>query len=798
MLTMLKKHLLHLFFLSSVLLIFNVVPSYAENDKGRGHMKGKVITADGQPAAAVSVVLKGTRNAMITEENGAFAFRGLHPGAYELEASYLGYEKVTHSVPVKENETTTVTITLNTSSVNLREFTVRKVKNPYKEALTSPTLRLDAPLLEVPQNIQVVTGKVLADQQITSMSDGLIRNVSGTTRLEHWGDLYTRVNMRGSRASAFRNGMNVTSAWGPLTEDMSFVDHVEFVKGPAGFLMSNGEPSGIYNVVTKKPTGIHKGEATLTLGSYDFYRGTLDLDGKLSPSGKLLYRLNLMGQTKNSFRNYEFNNRYSIAPVISYKIDPQTILTLEYVLQHVRMSNVGTYYAFSAKDYAALPREFTVAEPGIDPTTIDDHSLMAHLQHRFNEDWKLTAQAAYFNYQQQGSSMWPGAVNPDGTMIRRVTIWDAANEGKYGQLFVNGNIRSGALQHRILAGLDAGAKEYMADWNQGFNLDSVGGYFNTNNPVYGKPANGLPVFNRNRSLRQRATGNIINQSYTGLYLQDELGFLENSIRLTLAGRYTFVKESSYGNSTSDKQFTPRIGLSVSIDAQTSVYALYDQSFVPQTGKLRGGGTVKPITGNNVEFGIKRDWLNGRWNTTAAIYRITKNNQLSPDPESAPGDNVSLQLGQTRTEGVELDIRGEIVRGLNLIANYAYTDSKIMKETKTLKAGSPVPGFAKHTANTWLNYKLPAGVLKGLGVSGGFTYMADRSTWSWGSNIDRKDLPDYFKLDGGVSWEKDHFQVSANVFNLLDTYLYSGATYATYYYWQAEPGRNLRVTVGYKF
>jgi iron complex outermembrane receptor protein len=126
--------------------------------------------------------------------------------------------------------------------------------------------------------------------------------------------------------------MNVTSSWGPLTEDMSYVERVEFIKGPAGFMMSNGEPSGIYNVVTKKPTGQTKGEATFTYGSYDFYRAAIDLDGKLDQTGRLLYRFNAMGQTTNSHRAHEFAKRYSIAPVISYQLDPKTKLTAEYNL----------------------------------------------------------------------------------------------------------------------------------------------------------------------------------------------------------------------------------------------------------------------------------------------------------------------------------------------------------------------------------------------------------------------------------------------------------------------------------
>jgi iron complex outermembrane receptor protein len=92
--------------------------------------------------------------------------------------------------------------------------------------------------------------RALEDQQVTTL-EKFLEMLQELKEMEHWGDMYTRVNMRGSRAAAFMNGVNVTSNWGPLSEDMSYVDHIEFVKGPSGFLMSNGEPSGIYNIVTK-------------------------------------------------------------------------------------------------------------------------------------------------------------------------------------------------------------------------------------------------------------------------------------------------------------------------------------------------------------------------------------------------------------------------------------------------------------------------------------------------------------------------------------------------------------------
>ncbi|AZZ58675.1 TonB-dependent receptor [Riemerella anatipestifer] len=89
------------------------------------------------------------------------------------------------------------------------------IKSKYYKNYTakdvSGSLRLDTPLLDIPQNIQVITSDALADQQVLGISDGVLRNISGAMRLEHWGDMYARVNMRGARAAAFINGVNVTS-----------------------------------------------------------------------------------------------------------------------------------------------------------------------------------------------------------------------------------------------------------------------------------------------------------------------------------------------------------------------------------------------------------------------------------------------------------------------------------------------------------------------------------------------------------------------------------------------------------
>ncbi len=771
----------------------------------KGKIQGQVKSSDGNPVEYVSVQLKGTSRGAVTNNSGSFEITGLNPGNYTVVASFVGLDTQEKSVTVIAGNTEVVDFFLSENSGDLQEILVSANRESYTETRISSSLRINAPLIEIPQNIQVVNRDILDDQQVISMSDGLVRNVSGAVRLEHWGDLYTNISARGSQIQALRNGFNVvTSYWGPLTEDMSFVERIEFVKGPAGFMLSSGDGSGLYNVVTKKPTGQTQGEVSFTVGSFDLYRTAVDLDGKLSKDGRLLYRLNVAGQQKQSHRPFEHNNRYTITPVISYRVQPSTLVTFEYTYQRANMSDVGSYYVFSPDGFATLPLEFTSMPPGMPETKINDHALTANLQHEFSPNWKLTVQATHMIYNQEGTSMWPASVNPDGTMIRAVSSWDALSKMTMAQIFVNGEFRTGAIRHKILSGLDMSNKAYWADWGQYHMLDSVGAEFDPKNPYYGVPVNGYPNFDYSTPIEQRGQGGNINQRYSAFYAQDELAFLEDKLRLTLAARYTEISQAAYGGSPiTAKRVTPRVGLSASVTPNTSVYALYDQAFMPQSGQLSSGGDVKPITGNNMELGLKRDWAGGKWNSTLAVYRNIKQNELTGDPNSPPNSGLSIELGEKTAEGFEVDVKGTILPGLNLVMNYAYSDSRVTKVTENVtvvQEGDIIPGYARNTFNTWLGYTIQDGKLQGLGFSAGLTILGGRETY-WDASPDPNEvLPTYTKLDAGVFWGKGNFKVNLNVFNLLDEYLYSGSYYAwlNAYNWQTDPPRNSRLSVSYKF
>lgn len=758
-----------------------------------GNIKGKVVDSEGLAVQAATVNVKGYALGASTDENGVYELINIPAGQVTLVISNVGHESFEKVVTVEANTTVDAgSSSMKDLAMDHHEVTVEGRKS-YKVDDVSPTLRLQTPILEVPQNIQVITNQVLVDQQIFDMADGVTRNVSGARRQEHW-ENYALIYVRGSQVNPFRNGMNVQMPWGPTSEDMSMVERIEFVKGPAGFMMANGDPAGLYNVVTKKPTGNNKGSAALTLGSFQTYRGTLDLDRKITKDGKLSFRLNLMGQAKGTQRANEFNNRYSIVPVIKYQINKRTAVTAEYTMQYMQMSPFGSSNSISQKGYEDLPKTWSLNTAKVAPTTIKDQSIFVNLTHELNDNWKVTAQLAYLNYKQVGSSLWPvyGGSFTGDTLNLSESIWDAFGENKQGQLFVNGKFKTGFINHKVLAGLDMYDKIYYTDFGQSGLLSRFNIYTMEPSPTPITP----PQFDRSVDIRER--GVLYGIKSTGLYAQDELSVLENRIRLTLALRHTkarTVDPYAAGGDAVDEKITPRAGISVSITKNTAVYGLYDQAFLPQPGSDFYGNKFRPITGDNFEVGIKKDWFEGRWNTSVSAFQLTKNGAITSDPVNI---YRSIQLdGQTKAQGVEFDLRGELFKGLNLILNYAYLDSRVSKHEDPTRVGIATPGSASHITAGWLSYVVQDGNFKGLGAAIGYQFQGDRCSW-YAFDGKKYELPDYFRLDGSVSYETDRFRAGLNVNNILDAYLYSGAPYGDFYFSQTEPGTNLRVSMAYKF
>ncbi len=770
-------------FLVGLLAVANFV--YGQSSKGS--VRGKITTQDGSPAASVNAVLKGTNKGAVANLNGAFEIKNIVPGDYVLVVSFVGLESREINIRVNPNETTEVPgIFLKEDLFRLNEVIVSaRSRQTYLQNEPSEQLRLQTSLLETPQSLIIVGEKVMRDQQAFSVND-LARNVSGVNSVFSYSNLYADFNIRGGGQGTgnnrLRNGIkpNVYA----MMEDVSNIERIEFVKGPAGFMMNYGDPGGIFNVVTKQPVYNRVASVSLTTGSFGLFRSTIDFGGRVGKeNSKASYRLTGAAHYGGRHQEHHSFERYSLAPSIKYDIGQYTSITFQYNLNYSKSRGAdGTIPGDSSGRVFVLPQTFGIADPNLPGFVNYDHLGSIRLLHQLNDRWKFNGTVAVSDARWLGYELNTRSI-PDAQNLlsRRLVYTDYQGRNYISQFFVNGTEKTGAIVHKILAGIDLGLQrtKYPAYNRLGspyLDIDIL-------NPFYGLNPDSL------KAVSKAEVPDRDEQQWESVYLQDHIT-LNKWLQVSLAGRYSEFKNfASYNGPEEQTQrfriFTPRIGITVLPASGLSFYALYDKSFVPQSGRVFNGGRLKPLVGYILEAGIKKEWFNNKLMTTLAFYDISRNNIVNPDPQN---QNYVIQTGQAKTTGVELDIIGRINPHLSLIANYAYTNGRVTEDLDKSLIGVLPYGVVKHLANCWIKYQFTSFGLSGFGVALGGTYDSGRGGGTFSSDGNHTKLtPSYTRLDAGIYYDQDKFSLALNIDNLAnEKYMTGGYWDAAWFYKPGAP------------
>lgn len=216
-----------------------------------GNLKGTIVSHTQEKLAGTSIILNNNVFTAIADNNGKYLFENIKSGKYLITVQYKNTIE-RDSITIAPNQTLSKDFMLyddNSETLNA------VVINTNKNIRSSSSLRTAANLLDVPQNIQVIDKGLMDDQISITMSDAIAQNVSGVRSVLHQEQAGAGIYARGYTATNLRNGMDISGTFGPLREDNTFIERVEFVKGPAGFMMGNTQPGGFYNIVTKKTDG---------------------------------------------------------------------------------------------------------------------------------------------------------------------------------------------------------------------------------------------------------------------------------------------------------------------------------------------------------------------------------------------------------------------------------------------------------------------------------------------------------------------------------------------------------------
>lgn len=755
-----------------------------------GAIKGTVITNDNKPARSVTVKIKGLNKGAITNEEGNFALNNMAAGEYLLEVSLVGYDSLTQAVSVAKNATTITQLQLTLTHTELQDVLVTTNRRTYTSNKVSQSLRLNQDLIEIPQNIAITTMQTMKDLGAVSTSE-IMRTAAGVGALGAKQDI--GINIRGTETyySILRNGIGA-GYWYNMEADPAMLERAEFIKGPAGFMVSNTEPGGLANFVTKQPTHEKIAAANFGFGSWNMMRATVDFGGEFKKGGALTYRLNAGYQQQDMYYDYGSFKKYFVAAALKYELDEKTDFTFEYNHVYGHQLTDGQVLQ-TIEGERKLPNSFAVVDPNTDGAGGSDNYFRFHARHKLADNWNLNAQAAYVFGPWGGYMMGINYVPVvNDTLYRQTWYTDWNNRLFTAQAFLDGTFTTGNIEHKVLVGIDF-ADNYTRSSGGGDYYDNPALALDLNAPVYYLPEPLLQDFATDE------WDNIWGNHYSALYLQYNAKFF-NKLIVTAAGRYTDnTTFANYNdpNIQEDTRFTPRLGLTYLFTDNLSAYALYDQAFIPQSGRSFTGQTFKPLYGNDMEFGIKSFWFNKQLSANVTAYQIKKDNVLTSDPQH-PG--FQIQTGQVTSKGIEVDVNGNLTKSLNLMANYAYTDARITKSNDSTQIGLYNYGSARHIANLFAKYRFSDKTLKGFSLGAGLQHVGKRTYAYDVKMMNDQMLPAYTLLEASVGYSLRKFYVNLNVYNIGNTnYLLSAYAIddVDYSYSPGEPF-NFRIDFGINF
>lgn len=743
------------------------------NAQETGVIEGKIISKDGYPLSGVSIKLGKKTSISKTDDKGMFRFDNFPVGLQTITIEADGLKKQTQDIKVVANEINKVTFTLEEQMETLKEIVIVIKESPNKRKVSA--VRSGLKPMDIPQSIQIIDNEIIVQQQAIRLSE-VIKNANGVYVGSARGGAQESFWSRGYDMSAnnmFKNGFRYNSGSIP---EVSSLEKVEFLKGGSALLYGNVAPGGILNLVTKTPSFRKGGEIAMQIGSYSFYKPSIDFYGPLNKS--IAYRFNASYENSESFRNVVKRERYYINPSFLFNLNAKTQLTVQGDLMNDNWTpDFGTILI--GKQIFDVPRSNyygALWSNGNTKTT----SASVVLNHSFNKNWKLNFNSSYQNYDRE----WKGTeriqiTNTNGTWSR--PLGQNKNlEGILGeQISLQGCFKTGTIKHQIFSGIDyensvATAHTFVFS---PVNYDTINVFsFNPDNQITTEP---------NATNTQKV---VTTTNRFGIYTQDLISFTEK-FKMLAGIRWSWQEAEAEthkltvnpvtitkGTKLKDKAFSPKIGFVYQPDKNSSVFASYSNSFTPNTGTT---ADLKPIAASIIdqyEIGVKKDFWNGIWSTNVTVYQITNSNLAQTAEFKADGitpntdTTIKVLNGETKSKGIEIDIAAKPIEGLNITAGYSYNDSRYSKTNKVnggFIEGDRLVRTPANTANLSFFYNIPTGKLKGLSIGAIGNYIGDRfggwndqyvvNATTGAITINDRDIPlqGYTTIDisTGYAWKK---------------------------------------------
>lgn len=638
--------------------------------------------------------------------------------------------------------------------------------------------KTDTPLVETPQAVSVITRDQIDAQNAQSLNQ-VMRYVAGVTP-ETRGSVATRydqLTLRGFTPGSYLDGLRLVSgSYAGFQLDTSAVERVEVLRGPASVLYGQASPAGLVNFVSKRPTGERFNQFDLQYGSFNTRQASVDLGGSLNDDKSLLYRFNGLVRAADGQVDLTESRRIAINPSVTWKAGDDTTITV--LAGYQRDPKAGSYGSVPAAGsalpnrYGEVPRNFYDGDPNFETFDRTQASLGYEVTHRLNGVWTLRQNARWMHSEVDYKSVYGSSTltSTDPRVIRRATIATLADlDGGAIDNQAQARFDTGPVHHTLLMGFDYYRQRLATQQRTGGAPD-----LNIFAPVYNQFIPNPPVTSSQTQI----------SAQSGVYAQDQIKI--DRLVFLLGGRVDWASSETTNRMTNrttdsfDRAMTGRVGVVYLFDNGIAPYASYSESFEPQSGTDFSGKPFEPTRGAQYEVGVRYQPPGSNSLLTLSLFDLRRTNVTTSDPAHT---GYSVQTGEVRSRGVELEGRASLGGGVSATAAYSYLDNKVTKST-TNTVGTTPYGVAAHTASGWLDYTVSSGPLRGLGLGVGARFVGS----TFGDAANSFKVPSYTLADAAIRYDLselrrdlDGWQVAVNASNLFDR-RYVTACYSTAWCW----------------
>ena len=668
-------------------------------------------------------------------------------------------------------------------------------------------------LKETAQSVSVLTQARIEQQNLTSVTDAA-NNLAGVT-VEQTNGVYSSYISRGFIIGTYQIDGGAPQAFslgGAQQSDQNLAefDNVQIVRGSDGLFGGAGQPGGVISLQRKRPLDHDQLAVDLDIGSWNNYRGVVDVTGPLVSSGALRGRLVVEGQDRDYFYDVSNTKKAMIYGVLEGDLGENTLVRAgsSYEWQYNNGFNAVGLPRYSDGGDLDLSRSTCLCAPW---GYLNAKSLEAFgtIEHRFNDAWKYkldvtgTQRDAVALYPDLQGEINRGAAIGSGEVADEVISLPNLQDKQIAvDTNLNGSFKVFGLKQAVLFGADFTRSTSHIENGYSFIDVPIPSLYSFDPTVLGsRPAAPANAY----------VDDITNYQY-GIYSKIDLQ-LTKSLHLTggvAVNNYTYTYVSDvFQNSNFASRWVPIPYGSIRYDLTKwlSIYGSYADIYQSQSSDLDPSGKpLTPVTGVTYEGGIKVALRNGKVNASLSYYHTEESSQaiLAEGVLASCVNplNCYLSTGAYTSKGVDAEISGEVLPRWQLQVSYTFNQNSYGPAYAIYQdSGSFSPQQPRHQIKIWTAYTLP-GKLKKLTVGGGYRMESARSTTGSVCSVavdpvsgacSGEDVPFSFTqklysvVDLRLAYQiNKHWQAALNLTNLADTRYYSTAGYTNNGNFYGEP------------